>query len=125
MSGTADLNWYSMVVVQLEQLCGERGNSMAHSTAFFVTWRGFKFLVTNHHVVSGFTPGTRKIIHSSGALPGTLKATLGIPLEQWRVLDNAHKKRNNAEYEGVFDVSEDLVHSVIKVTITMLSLLES
>ena len=50
---------------------------------------------------------------------------MGIPSEQWRVLDNAHKKRNNAEYEGVFDVSEDLVYSVIKVTINMLSLLES
>lgn len=54
-----------------------------------------------------------------------LEHTLGIPPEQWRVLDNAHKKRNHAEYEGVFDVSEDLVNSVIKVSITILSLLES
>ena len=54
-----------------------------------------------------------------------LEHTLGIPPEQWRVLDTAHKKRNNAEYEGVFDVSEDLVNSVIKVSKEVLSKLET
>lgn len=54
-----------------------------------------------------------------------LEQTLGIPPEQWRVLDTAHKKRNNAEYEGVFDVSEDLVNSVIKVSKEVLSKLET
>jgi len=54
-----------------------------------------------------------------------LEQTLGIPPEQWRVLDTAHKKRNNAEYEGVFDVSEDLVNSVIKVSKEVLSRLET
>lgn len=38
-----------------------------------------------------------------------LGSTLGVPPEQWRVLDDAHRRRNNAEYEGVFDVSEELV----------------
>ena len=54
-----------------------------------------------------------------------LEHTLGIPPERWRVLDTAHKKRNNAEYEGVFDVSEDLVNSVIKVSKEVLSKLET
>ena len=54
-----------------------------------------------------------------------LEHTLGIPPEHWRVLDSAHKKRNNAEYEGVFDVSEELVVSMIKITKQMLSLLET
>ena len=54
-----------------------------------------------------------------------LEQTLGIPPEQWRVLDTAHKKRNNAEYEGVIDVSEDLVNSVIKVSKEVLSKLET
>lgn len=53
-----------------------------------------------------------------------LEHTLGIPSEQWRVLDSAHKKRNTAEYEGVFDVSEELVVSMINVTKRMLSLLD-
>ena len=54
-----------------------------------------------------------------------LEHTLGITPERWRVLDSAHKKRNNAEYEGVFDVSEELVVSMIKITKQMLSLLET
>lgn len=54
-----------------------------------------------------------------------LEHTLGVPPEQWRVLDSAHKKRNNAEYEGVFDVSEELINSVIKVAKHILKVLES
>jgi hypothetical protein len=30
-----------------------------------------------------------------------LQHTLNLPNEQWRVLDNAHRKRNMAEYENV------------------------
>lgn len=44
-----------------------------------------------------------------------LEHTLDIPVVQWRALDDAHRKRNNAEYEGVFDVSEELVVTVIAV----------
>ena len=33
-----------------------------------------------------------------------LRHTLGIPNEQWRVLDQAHRRRNLAEYEGDVDV---------------------
>jgi hypothetical protein len=33
-----------------------------------------------------------------------LEHTLGLPAEQWRVLDHAHRKRNVAEYEGHLDV---------------------
>lgn len=54
-----------------------------------------------------------------------LDQTLGIPSTHWRILDSAHKMRNNAEYEGVFDVSEELVVSIIKVTKQMLELLET
>jgi len=54
-----------------------------------------------------------------------LENTLGIPSKQWRVLATAHNKRNNAEYEGVFDVNEELVIAVIRVTKNMLELLEA
>jgi len=48
-----------------------------------------------------------------------------MPSEQWRGLDSAHEKRNNAEYEGVFDVSEELVVLMIKITKQMPSLLDT
>jgi hypothetical protein len=34
---------------------------------------------------------------------------------KWRVLDQAHKKRNLAEYEGEIDLSPALVQSILKI----------
>lgn len=45
----------------------------------------------------------------------TLTHTLGLETAQWRVLDQAHRKRNLAEYEGHLDVDEGLVEAVIRV----------
>jgi len=44
-----------------------------------------------------------------------LTHTVDIPDEEWRALDDAHRKRNIADYEGVFDVTEELVVNVIAV----------
>ena len=38
-----------------------------------------------------------------------------LPPEQWRVLEQAHRKRNVAEYEGHLDVDQALVESLIRV----------
>lgn len=44
-----------------------------------------------------------------------LQHTMGLPGEQWRVLDEAHRKRNFAEYEGEMDANEQLVAAVVRV----------
>ena len=44
-----------------------------------------------------------------------LQHTLDLPAEQWRVLDQAHRKRNLAEYEGEMDVDEQLVAALLRV----------
>lgn len=44
-----------------------------------------------------------------------LEHTLGLPNEKWRVLDQAHRRRNLAEYEGAIDVDEALVEALIRV----------
>lgn len=44
-----------------------------------------------------------------------LEHTLKLPPEQWRVLDQAHRKRNVAEYEGHLDVDRALVEALIRV----------
>lgn len=51
--------------------------------------------------------------------------TVGLPPEQWRVLDQAHRKRNRTEYEGVFEPDAALVAAVIRVTRELLLRLES
>lgn len=42
--------------------------------------------------------------------------TLGLGPEVWRVFDKAHTTRNLGEYEGLLDVDELLVESLIKAT---------
>jgi hypothetical protein len=48
-----------------------------------------------------------------------LTHTLGLEAAQWRVLDQAHRKRNLAEYEGDLDVDEALVEALIRITETV------
>jgi hypothetical protein len=45
-----------------------------------------------------------------------LQHTLGLPSEQWRILDKAHNTRNLAEYEGYAEVDEQLLTEVLRVT---------
>lgn len=44
-----------------------------------------------------------------------LQHTIDLPSEQWRVLDQAHRRRNLAEYEGEVDVDEQLVAALVRV----------
>ena len=53
----------------------------------------------------------------------SLKHTLDLANEQWRVLDQAHRKRNIAEYEGEVDVDENLVDALIRTADTVALLL--
>jgi len=43
-----------------------------------------------------------------------LPHTLALSNEQWRVLDQAHRMRNLAEYEGNVDIDAALVEAVIR-----------
>jgi hypothetical protein len=44
-----------------------------------------------------------------------LEHTLDLPAEQWRVVDQAHRKRNVAEYEGELDIDEALLTALVRV----------
>lgn len=41
--------------------------------------------------------------------------TLDLAPEHWRILDQAHRKRNLAEYEGDVDVDDQLLAALIRV----------
>lgn len=49
----------------------------------------------------------------------SLTHTLALDATQWRVLDQAHNKRNLAEYEGDLDVDDALVAALIRVALTV------
>ena len=57
-----------------------------------------------------------------------MKHTADLPNTQWRVLDQAHRKRNLAEYEGHLEVDEGLVTATVRVArvveVRVLKLLE-
>lgn len=44
-----------------------------------------------------------------------LQHTVALPPALWRVLDEAHRKRNLAEYEGEMEVEEQLVAALLRV----------
>ncbi|HEX4420985.1 MAG TPA: hypothetical protein VH165_23875 [Kofleriaceae bacterium] len=46
----------------------------------------------------------------------SLQHTVGLAPPKWRVLDQAHKKRNLVEYEGSTDVDVKLLESMIRIT---------
>lgn len=44
----------------------------------------------------------------------SLTHTVSLPNELWRVLDQAHRKRNLVEYEGQIDADEQLVTALVR-----------
>jgi len=45
-----------------------------------------------------------------------LQHTLDLDPVQWRILDQAHRKRNLAEYEGFLDIDSNLINALIRTT---------
>lgn len=60
--------------------------------------------------IKGFRPSNRYIVFQ------VLPHTLGLGPEVWRVLDKCHTVRNLAEYEGLLDIDERLVHDLVAAT---------
>ncbi len=49
-----------------------------------------------------------------------LQHTLGMESSDWRVLDQCHRRRNLAEYEGHMEVDQQLLNELIKISYDML-----
>lgn len=49
-----------------------------------------------------------------------LKHTVELENAAWRVLDSAHRRRNQSEYEGLVDVDDALLSSVLRVAAIVL-----
>lgn len=45
-----------------------------------------------------------------------LADTAGIPAAEWRVLAKCHERRNIMEYEGDFDIDEQLMEDLARIT---------
>jgi len=58
----------------------------------------------------GYRPDKRYVVFLA------LAHTLSMPAAQWRVLEDAHRKRNAIEYEGVAEVTPQFLESMLRVT---------
>lgn len=58
----------------------------------------------------GYRPDKRYVVFLA------LAHTLSLPAPQWRILGDAHRQRNHIEYEGLADVTPELLESVLRVT---------
>ena len=54
-----------------------------------------------------------------------LEHTLGLETIKWRVLDQCHKRRNIAEYEGSLEIDPQLLKELIQITEELLKLVTS
>jgi len=54
-----------------------------------------------------------------------LEHTLGLARVKWRILDQCHKQRNLAEYEGHLEITPQLLKELIEITEELLQRVES
>lgn len=83
-----------------EDLSLESRFDLAYNAAHALSLAGLR--------IAGYRASNRYLVFQC------LGHTLGIPNENWRVLDQAHRRRNLAEYEGAVDVDENLVEALIR-----------
>lgn len=84
-----------------EELSLESRFDLAYNAAHALALAALRF--------HGYRSGSRYLVFQC------LQHTVDLPVEQWRVLDQAHRKRNLAEYEGYMDVDEQLVAATLRV----------
>lgn len=48
-----------------------------------------------------------------------LADTAAMPMAEWRVLATCHQRRNIMEYEGDFDIDEQLLKDLLRVTLAL------
>jgi hypothetical protein len=54
-----------------------------------------------------------------------LQHTLGLENAKWRVLDKCHNLRNDVEYEGMFEVTPQLLSELISITKELIESIEA
>ena len=84
----------------LARLKDSKNDSLSIESRFDLAYNAAHALSLAALRYHGYRSGSRYLVFQC------LQHTLDLPNEQWRVLDQAHRKRNIAEYEGDIDVDE-------------------
>ena len=94
----------------LARLADSRNKTLSIESRFDLAYNAAHALSLAALRLTGYRSENRYLVFQC------LQHTLELPDEQWRVLDQAHRKRNIAEYEGDVDVDEHLVAALIRVS---------
>ena len=92
------------------RLADSRNSSLSLNSRFDLAYNAAHALSLAALRIAGYRSENRYLVFQC------LQHTLNLPIEKCRVLDQAHRKRNLAEYEGVADVDEGLVKALIRTT---------
>ena len=84
-----------------EQLSAESRFDLAYNAAHAFSLAALRF--------HGYRSENRFLVFQS------LQHTLKLSPQKWRVLDQAHKKRNLVEYEGSIDIDASLLEAQIRI----------
>lgn len=98
---------HGLVRTGIARLNDARNASLALESRFDLAYNAAHALSLAALRRKGYRAGNRYIVFQ------VLPHTLGLGPEVWRVLDKCHNTRNLGEYEGLLDVDERLVESLI------------
>jgi hypothetical protein len=102
LSGLIRSGWARLTDSQTESLSLDGRFDLAYNAA-----HAFSLAALRWH---GYRSESRYLVFQC------LEHTVKLPPDEWRVLDQAHRKRNVAEYEGHLEIDKNLLESLIGVT---------
>lgn len=91
------------------RLADAKNESLSQESRFDLAYNAAHALSLAALRHAGYRSGNRYLVFQC------TQHTLDLAAEQWRVLDQAHRKRNLAEYEGDIDVDDQLLDALIRV----------
>ena len=94
----------------LTRLRDAQNTSLGYESRFDLAYNAAHALSLAALRIAGFRSETRYHVFLC------TKHTIDLENELWRVLENAHNKRNLAEYEGSYEVDEQVLEALIRVT---------
>jgi hypothetical protein len=92
-----------------ERLADAMNSDLRLSSRFDLAYGAAHALATAALRLRGYRSEKRYIVFQ------LLSETLGLKAEEWRILSDAHDKRNRFEYEGSTEIEEALVAAIIRI----------
>lgn len=95
------------------RLADARNSDLSVESRFDLTYNAVHALALAAMRWHGYRSGNRYLVFQCQA------DTLGMPAAEWRVLAKCHELRNIAEYEGDFDIDDQLMADLARIAVIL------